>query len=37
MQLKNGKDPKMRAMAKKIIEDQKKEIKEFDQWLAKRK
>lgn len=37
MQLKNGKDPKMRAMAKRIIEDQKKEIKEFDQWLAKRK
>ena len=37
MQLKNGKDPKMRAMAKRIIEAQKKEIKQFDQWLAKRK
>ncbi len=32
-----GKDEKMRSMAKKIIESQKKEIKEFDQWLAKRK
>ncbi len=37
MELKNGKDAKMRAMAKAIIEAQQKEIKEFDQWLAKRK
>lgn len=37
MELKNGKDAKMRAMAKGIIEAQQKEIKEFDQWLAKRK
>ena len=37
MELKNGKDPKMRAVAKRIIEAQKKEIKEFDQWLSKRK
>lgn len=37
MELKNGKDPKMRAVAKRIIEAQKKEIKEFDQWLGKRK
>jgi uncharacterized protein (DUF305 family) len=37
MQLKNGKDPKMRAMAKRIIDEQKKEIKQFDEWLAKRK
>lgn len=34
-QLKNGKDPQMQAMAKKIIADQAKEIKKFDQWLAK--
>ena len=37
MELKNGKDAKMRAMAKRIIEAQQKEIREFDQWLAKRK
>jgi uncharacterized protein (DUF305 family) len=37
MELKSGKDAKMRAMAKRIIDAQKKEIKEFDQWLAKRK
>jgi uncharacterized protein (DUF305 family) len=37
MELKSGKDAKMRAMAKRIIEAQQKEIKEFDQWLAKRK
>lgn len=36
-ELKNGKDAKMKAMAKKIIKDQRKEIKEFDDWLAKRK
>jgi uncharacterized protein (DUF305 family) len=37
MELKNGKDPKMRAIAKRIIEAQRKEIKEFDPWLGKRK
>ena len=37
MELQNGKDAKMRAMAKRIIKDQQKEIKELDQWLAKRK
>ena len=37
MELKSGKDAKMRAMAKRIIEAQQKEIKEFDQWLEKRK
>lgn len=34
-QLKNGKDPQMQAMAKKVISDQTKEIKKLDQWLAK--
>src|SRR5438309_7565519 len=34
MELQSGKNPKMRAMAKRIIEAQNKEIKEFDQWLA---
>jgi uncharacterized protein (DUF305 family) len=37
VQLQHGKDAKMRSMAKKIIAAQKKEIKEFDQWLAKHK
>ena len=36
MELKNGKDAKLRAMARRIISDQQKEIKEFDQWLAGR-
>lgn len=37
LELKNGKDAKMRAMAKRIINAQKKEIKEIDDWLARRK
>lgn len=37
LELKSGKDAKMRAMAKRIIEAQKKEIKELDQWLAAHK
>ena len=37
MELKSGKDAKMRAMAKRIIDAQQKEIKEFDQWLGSRK
>ena len=34
-QLRDGKNPQMRAMAKKIIVSQKKEIAEFDRFLAK--
>ena len=34
MQLAHGKDAKMKAMAKKIVDTQKKEIQEFDQWLG---
>lgn len=37
VELKDGKDEKLRKMAKKIIESQQKEIKEFDQWLGKHK
>ena len=37
VELEHGKDAKMRSMAKNIIASQKKEIKEFDQWLAKQK
>src|SRR5712691_3360191 len=37
VELQSGKDPKMRAMAKRIIEAQKKEIKEFEQWLGQHK
>ena len=33
-QLDKGKDPDMRAAAKKIVEAQNKEIAEFDKWLA---
>ena len=37
MELKSGRDPTMKAMAKRIIVAQQKEIREFDQWLEKRK
>lgn len=33
-ELDKGKDPDMRTAAKKIVEAQKKEIAEFDKWLA---
>lgn len=36
-ELQHGTDSKMRAMAKRIIKDQQKEIAEFDRWLGKRK
>lgn len=37
VELRLGKDPKIRNMAKGIIASQTKEIKEFDQWLSKHK
>ena len=37
MELANGKSPDMKAMAKKIIAAQKKEIAQFDRWLAMQK
>jgi uncharacterized protein (DUF305 family) len=37
MELKDGKSPAMKKMAKQIISAQKKEIAMFDQWLAKAK
>lgn len=37
MELKSGKDASLKAMARKIIESQQTEIKQFDQWLAKHK
>lgn len=37
MELKDGKSPAMKKMAKQIIAAQKKEIAMFDQWLAKAK
>ena len=37
VELDHGKSPEMKAMAKKIIDAQKKEIAQFDRWLAKRK
>jgi uncharacterized protein (DUF305 family) len=36
MELKNGKDAQMRKMAQKIVAAQKKEIAEFDKFLAKK-
>lgn len=35
IQLKNGKDPQMTKMAKKMVSEQTKEIKKLDDWLAK--
>ena len=37
MQLANGKSAEMKAMAKQIITAQKREIAQFDKWLAKQK
>ena len=37
MQLAHGKSPELKAMASKIILGQKKEIAQFDRWLAKQK
>ena len=37
MQLAHGKSPEMKTMAKQIIVAQKKEIAQFDKWLAKQK
>lgn len=37
MELAHGKSTEMKAMARKIIAAQKKEIAQFDQWLAKHK
>ena len=37
MELANGKSAAMKKMAKNIISAQNKEIREFDQWLAKQK
>lgn len=36
-ELKQGKDPEMKEMARKIAETQRQEIREFDDWLAKKK
>ena len=37
MELANGKSAEMKAMAKQLIVSQKKEIAQFDKWLAKQK
>ena len=37
MELANGQSPEMKAIAKKIINAQKKEIAQFDHWLNKQK
>ena len=35
MEIAHGKSPEMKAMAKKMVAAQKKEIAQFDKWLAK--
>nr|WP_295773744.1 DUF305 domain-containing protein [Rhodoferax sp.] len=37
MELAHGKSTELKAMAKRIISGQKKEIAQFDQWLTKKK
>ena len=37
LQIKNGKSADMKKMAQKIMADQKKEIAQFDKWLAAQK
>lgn len=37
IELRSGKDPKLHSMARNIISSQKKEIQQFDQWLARHK
>ena len=37
IEIDQGKSPEMKAMAKKIIALQKKEISELDSWLSKQK
>ncbi len=37
MQLAKGKSPEMKTMSRQIISTQKKEIAQFDKWLAKQK
>lgn len=36
-ELRLGKDAEMKAMAQKIVDDESREVKRFDDWLAKRK
>lgn len=37
MEIAHGKSPEMKTMAKQIVAAQKKEIAQFDKWLAKHK
>ncbi|HVE51529.1 MAG TPA: DUF305 domain-containing protein [Casimicrobiaceae bacterium] len=37
VQAKHGNDKRLKSMARKIIADQKREIRDFDEWLARRK
>jgi uncharacterized protein (DUF305 family) len=36
IELESGKDPQLRKMAQKIIDDQEREITTFKEWLAQR-
>ena len=35
VELQNGRDPELQKMARKIITDQEKEIRQLDRWLAR--
>ena len=37
VQMQNGKDEKMKSFARKMIEDQRKDIKDLDDWQKTRK
>lgn len=36
-EIQHGQSPELKAMAQKMLKDQQKEIKQLDDWLARRK
>lgn len=34
-ELQHGKDPELKRMARKVVDDQEKEIRQFDKWLER--
>lgn len=36
-EVQSGKDPEMKELAQKILDSQKEEVKQFDEWLAEHK
>jgi uncharacterized protein (DUF305 family) len=35
VELEHGKDPELKSLAQKVIEDQSREIKQLDEWLER--